>query len=686
MGYISTSGSSFGSRAPELWIEVDGVRRSDAQIDSVRQSSGLAASTLEMTFPYAFRGDRPIRSLARVVVWLDRHLDARPIFVGRVIRSPQLTFNADGGPRLSYLAADLRWFLQNEPVCLRDYNKPSRLDGTFAETLSSRQIVADLYAQYQAHCSAIPGRTSADLLELSLASFPDVAVGELNVKGQAVGEAMQRLVESLGGGAYRLHVKYNSPSSVVLACFRAGQGLSQRVVIGTDQAANEFSQPDGVANVGSGDEAEDASQVVNEIILESPHNYRERAVALGPAFDPSLLDELTNYMSAAMIAPSSNIANPLHDPKAADFARVYEIPEQIDADGVRRRLKVAPQLFQPRLEDPFWRDREPKPFLVYRFSESDDWKVMFDGFAIQDNRLVVLSRRLIGTIDETTEYDEASLLLDTISVPSGSASLFLVNSIPAGFDLAPYVSGEKEVRDGPGGGGSALTVIPGDPPALSFAPGASVLYVNVSTGLCHLFRATVGAGNLAQIIATSAGPNRTTRRLYFRGANTVGEGETKQAIPSEIYLNAGWISEVPLRAESGKQGSAGVHVVRLSTSDDGAKEVACNWFKLASTGEDIGEFEATEQDWEVDAWTDGGGATVLRDDTALLEAKAVNMAAARANALTSRQYRLPRQPVGYQVGRLLYVNNRQTGANIDEVEYSGFEAGDPVTILKAMGQ
>lgn len=681
MGYISASGSPFGTVTPQLWIEIDGFRRTDATIDSVRLASGVAPSTLEVAFPYAFRGDRPARDLARVVVWLDRHLHANPVFVGRFIRSPRTTFDGQAGPRVVYAAADLRWFLCNEPVCLRDYNKPSKSNGELSEVLTARAVAADLHAQYVAHESAISGRTSADILQISLSSFPDVPVGELNAKGEKIGDALQRLVEGLGGGAYRLKVDYHSASSAVLSCYKAGQGFSQRVVIGADQASNEFNQPAGRANVGSGDEGEDASRVVNEVILESPHHYRERAVALGPAFDCSALSELAEYMAAPFIPSGPSVANPLHDPKAQHFARFYEIPEQLDADGVRRRLKVAPELLQPRQEDEFWRDRAPRPFLVYKFSDSQDWRVLFEGFSIKDGRYVELTRRLLGDITESADYD-CGLLLDALHKNGGQA--YLTNSIEAELDLAPYASGSSDVHLEPAAQGSALSVMPGDPPGTP--PGASTLYINTATRKCYLWMASIQQAALAELNDLANGPVRASRRVYFRATNTVGMGETKRAIPSEIYLNAGWISEYPLRVASGKQGSAKVHAVRLSTSDDGAKEVAANWFKLASTGEDLGDFEITEEDWGVDSWTSGGGATVLRDDSGYLEDKAINMALARSGALVSLQYRLPRMPVGYKVGSLLYVNNVQTGANIDEVEYSGFQGNDPVTIIKAFGQ
>lgn len=689
MGVLFLDAQGVVSRQPKAEVYIGGAYWPTAQVDVVVQSSGLDAALVDIRFPDMRRDDRPAREMDRVVVYADRWRNPAPIFIGRVTVAPVLQSGPRGGARLAVRAADLRWFL-NDDFCSRGFNIPGR-DGELNERLRTRAIFARIHAEYVAHQQTISGRSSSDILGLDLASVPDQDAGEFSVRGEPHGTALQKLVASLGDGSYRLRVRYASGGSAVLSCFKAGQGKQQFGVLGTDFSRDEYAQNWGVAQIGDNEEGVDSSKVVNQVVLESPNLFRETALPLGPAFAVDRIDSVLDFMEAAQIPTGPQVTNPLYDPAAQSLGRAWNIPPQVDADGVSRHLKIERELIQYRGGDPFQDGRPLGPALVYRYAPGDDWIVRTDGFAVQDDRTVVTNEplwRLMEEGEDPVEVDRVVHLSEAriADLVNGERALILQNPIPVDdFDLGEYL-GAGEVRLTPGGGGSALSVITGDPETNPFAD-TGTIWINPATRRIHyVVRRGIPSASSAEFFLT-LGVAASGVRAYFRAEREV-DAEAPSApvlaLPSEIYFQAAFRSETPLQVESAVQPGSRARVRTLSTSRDGAKHVACNWFEFSAAAWEqvagvpvqLGQYSATLQDAGVDAWTLAGGATVFRDDSPELLAIANNMAKTAAEPRANLARKMPRMPLGYEVGSLYNENGRARG-NIHGVVLD-FARGDTI--------
>lgn len=675
MGLISVASAPLVYE-PAQEIYVQGVRRVDARIESLTQSSGGEPSLLRMAFPLAGLGRAAARDQDKVVVYLDRHLNPAPKFVGRIVGSPDVAFGAREPTTLAYTAADLRHFLA-DAYCDRDYNRASRVDGSIEGRMSSRQIVVDLYKQYYAHQSSF--RNSADILGLELSRFPDQVVGEFAVRGEPHASALQRLVETLGDGSYRLYIRYQANAQATLSCYKAGQGHQQFAVVGSRPLSSADNQPYGQANVGRGSSANNSAAVVNEVVVESRAWMRERAVALGPKFDVARLDELSNLL-AAQIEPGPSVENPSYDPSASEFGRVWEIPKQVDADGVERLLEIQPDLLQAQQEDPYFKERPHGPALIYRFGDEDSWKIIHRGFSISDNAKVETDFPLIDLVEgEEAATIDRPILLDKLEakfLPGGGVGLFYRNATPTSFNLADWASGAKEVRSEGSGGGVVAAVREGDPGDSDDIRGA--VYVNSATGIIWLGQNVYPPfiGDLDLDLASEAfWPALASLRqfraaVYLRDTREI-DPEAPSArvftLPTEVYLQATFLSVVPLSASSGRRGSSRAYVKRLSTSGAAAKHVAANWFKLEAASAAFGDYAATQTDWDEAGWS-GESITTLRDDSAWLQKEAVNQALTLAEARLTVSRSMPRMPTHYQIGKLLNENGSILG-NIVQITY-----------------
>lgn len=668
---------------PRQTIEINGVERPDARVDSLVQSSGIQAAALRLWFPHAGRGSYPARDLDKVSVWLDKHLDPRPKFVGRIMGNAEVSFGARERPVVAFNAVDLRHFL-SDAYCSVDYNVPNRLDGELHKRYTSRQIVVDLYKQYKAHQATISGRTSADILGLELSRFPDQPMGEFAVRGEPHGVALQRLVELLGDGDYRLYIRYQANGQATLSCYKRGQGHQQFAVVGTDVTAGAASQPFGAATVGAGQTSSNSAKVVNEVVVESRAWMRETALPLGPLFDVSKLDTIANKLLAAQEPPGPNVENASYDPQAAEFGRAWEIPPQVDADGVERRLEVLPELLQANDEDPYWTERPRGPALIYRFSDEDDWIVLQSGFSIQNHRRVETEFPLIRVLgaeeSETIDRPVKLTKLEVVDLASGGFyGLFWRTASPVGFSLAPWVSGEREVRDRAGGQGQELNAYSGGPIGNISVQGNVWMDAgsgHVWYGVAHLAPTDAGTidiegdGLVFEALKSLVGFGRT---LYLRDLREIDDENPAAevwALPTEIYLEAGFLSSIPLSASSGKQGPSRAHVKRLSTSGDAARHVLARWFALSAASGGLADYTVTQTDWTddaKDAW-EGDDVTTRRDDSPWLETEAVNKALTLAQAQRTDSRVMPYMPTAYDVGPLLNENGRILG-NIVEVAY-----------------
>lgn len=690
MGILYLDAQGAVSFKPRAEVYIDGAYWPSAQVDVVAQASGMEATLVDIKFPDLRRDDRPASEMDRVVVYADRWRNRAPIFVGRVTVAPALQSGPRGGARVAIRAADLRFFL-NDSFCSRDFNKADR-DGVLSERLGTRAIFRTIHAEYVAHQQTIPGRSSADILGLDLASVPDHDAGEFLVKGEPHGSALQKLVATLGDGFYRLRVRYASSGSAVLSVFKIGQGKQQFGVLATDFSRDEYSQAWGVATVGDNAESVDSSKVVNQYVLESPDHYREIALPLGPAFAVDRMDAMRRFLEAARIPSGPQVENPLYDPAAEPMGRAWNIPPQLDADGVLRHLKVERELIQYRGEDPYQDGRPLGPVLIYRYADGDDWIVRGEGFAIQDNRQVVTSEplwRLMEAGEDPVRVDRVLRL----SVPrvatlaNGERAIVLRNAVPVDdFFLSQYL-GDGQISFAPGGGGESLTAIPGDPEVNPFAETGSI-FINTATGFVQyvIRRGIPSTANDPEFWLTLGAAARGLD-VYFsadREVDPEAPAVPVLALPSEIYLQATFKSEVPFQVESAVQPGSRARVRTLGTARNGAKHVACNWFELtASAWEEVsgvpvqlGQYQAALQNEGVDSWTAAGGATVFRDDSPGILALANLNARTTASPRATLARTMPRMPLGYEVGSL-YSENGQVRGNILGVVYD-FGRGDTI--------
>lgn len=399
-------------RHVDQYVIVNGYWRPDAKALEVGNYSGPRSGEAHIQFPDSPPGARPVNFDDRVEIWLTRFMP-NPIFRGFVSRLVDSTHGA-----AEYLCRDDRASL-NDVEFTRDYNVPSPLTGALAERSSTWRIMRDGALLNRKH--QVGRGNNQGVLRLSTQGFPRAFAGLQELTGQAVGLALQYLIEDMGGAMWRMGVKHYRTHSV-LFFFKAGTGKRAEVFRGTHPALVPSLQPLGAAIVGDVRYAEDPSSVLNHIVASSRQRKVETCVDLEAAWDDTDEDLILQNWSMFTSKEIMGAVNPEYRLYAEDIGRKYNLPliddRWTDVNDVEHGVEGYPRVLSYLVQTHYSTGEQLRRFLLTKYTGDTEWNIDFEGFSINDEDGTV---RLAPRFRKTVSY-----LLEGAKGNEG-AGLFSVN-------------------------------------------------------------------------------------------------------------------------------------------------------------------------------------------------------------------------------------------------------------------
>jgi len=380
------------------FVRVNGIYRWDANVSQVIQREGLAASEVILEFQFSYFNQFPVHEGDTVIVWINPWIRGVPVFRGRV-ENPTSVLRLDY-KGTSYVCKDDRARLW-DCDCNRNYNErdehtgeliPHPVSGNEWTTL---QIANDLATQYHAWA----GTSTAP--EISTSGLSNSVAGEQTLRGLPIGEALQSLLETAGGGRVKSRLDYVPNSQVKF--YTTGSGFQAQTRRGTMPTVNFNLQPSGPANVAAMQRNIVTTDAVNRLIVEGERKKIEtaRQLTVGwpinftinslPVTDDQILANNDKYTKEG----SDDEPNPNYAAAAELVGRRFLIPEVTDNER-SRQAKILPTLLQDYfIEEGDGSFKKSGPVAIVKWTAAGAYKIAQIGFSIDDDAAIIFSKPLI---------------------------------------------------------------------------------------------------------------------------------------------------------------------------------------------------------------------------------------------------------------------------------------------------
>lgn len=376
----------------KILVYVENRRMKDVVVEHFEIGADLEPSQAVIRFPDSEYDAVPVKENQEVEIYVDRHLTGKPVFRGYVAGIETEDIGIGGA-----LCFDGRGHL-DDYIYENNFNVEDEETGLVTNSADTRRIVQDGYNDYKRQ--SISNGNGA-VLGIRLSDFPSRYPGEQNLKGTSIGLGIQRLIESVLDGEYRLFVEHNRSKSA-LRVLKIGSGRSGHTVRGTNTNLRPEEQPHGNANIGTQRKSENAYQVVNRVIGEGRRRKVETCVQLVPLWDAASQQEIINYPQKYTQKTINGKRNPNYDSANDDVGRQYWIPtiddRWTDANGKTKGSIRHPKIMDSLVQTSPNSNRKEDPFILVRYPGDTSYQVHKDGFSYKD-RMLHLTKKFIKRED-----------------------------------------------------------------------------------------------------------------------------------------------------------------------------------------------------------------------------------------------------------------------------------------------
>jgi len=705
-------------------IIINGIRRRDCRVITLTLTSGFLAGQASLLFPESTIDESPVSDGDEVVIYLDKKNYPNPFFRG-LITSRNATIT--GG--VEYVCLDLRSTL-NDTFFTKDYNVPDDMTQEVIETKTLKTHV--LFDAYNIHWAHHESQVEA-LMGMDFSLMPDNYVGEQLLRGVPLGAGMQQVIDDAGNNRWKLKMIY-FPTYSRLTAFQIGDwdlATESQIIWGESPARGIKDQPAGAANVGLLNITSGQSTLENHIVVEGARRIVEIAVELTGVWDATKQERLLNNYKRYSEKEASKVEifdedtkkfiineeakgiNPYYDPEVNLIGRHYAIPQIIDTwvigegedavtHGRTRHPKVMSKVVQKFfVQDRSENDLDSPPFIVYKYDGDENYRYMFEGFFVKNNKTLVFIKPLLrsdismiensgknGSVSSATVYNfsgdiesdvyESGDLIDYYLMISNKKVAFKITgntpttvTVTANSRVSALTDASAEFliyKDNPiqtsGTGGvgdedgnytvSGATWTPNAYSGMSLITGTQFAIGDDEEGKntqATAFRIKYNTDTKLFLTTTDDLSN------YSASWQIVTNETVKREFPSEIWLNFAYESEQRLEYDSNKEGTAYKDRKFLIRRNEFKWTTEFENFIISYTDNVLSaEKRATED------------VVNTYDDTAM-EAWATKRIAFTQELRHGFEVNLPAMDLHYSIGDRIKANEYLTDLNIIEIRY-----------------
>lgn len=390
-------------------LSIGGVIQQDNDyiIGSFEENVGGLPATLEIFFPLLETYTNNWNENTVIILWINRHIDPIPKFIGYIKDYEELP-NGEG---LKILCQDLRCRLE-EGTCNKNYNERDENGDILTDAngqvkyYSIRQCLEDIWTQYLSMASG-----DSIKLQKSFSNIPNQYAGERKFEGSTFLDAINELVQAVYGKKYFIYLQYLESGTGILKIGDYDNGIGRKdIYYGTDPSKTPNNQNFGLINAKSIHKSESPYAKMDQVIIYGANIIIESAVILAKAWDTTITDSVMNNYESFTEKGSNESLNANYNAKATYVWKRFKIP-QINDNGIRRQVPHYKSLISNnhKLIDEFNNPMKPKNFVVVKWlvGGSPIYRVIFDGYSIENNTYVQFSKPLFEVVtNETTGLEE----------------------------------------------------------------------------------------------------------------------------------------------------------------------------------------------------------------------------------------------------------------------------------------
>ena len=399
MAYVGqSSASKFVYSYPLVYVYINGFFRGDCYCESVDLQSGFIPSEAIIKFPGLRFPSMPVPVGSRVLIYANPHLDPAPIFKGFV---SEYFHEYDMASDVTIQCLDERGHL-NDDVCQYDYNALDDLTSLPTETLTTREILRDIFNQYVTWQQA---QSNTYYLQLDDGAFPDMIAPETIVDGMPHGAAIEQIARASSEDSRRrtyLELGRTPSSRDTLTMMRIGEGPIKRITYARYPTIAIASQPFGYPNA---DRISWRQRDYNRTTVMQARGRRKRiqtTLTLTESWDQTIESVvLANWEKYTVEKLQDGSKNASFNPWASRVGCRYAIPT-ISWTNPRTGTaeNIQPNILADLVDgDPDDITKSAPPVAIIKYASEAAARTLTSEFSIKDGRFVEFSKPLaIATV------------------------------------------------------------------------------------------------------------------------------------------------------------------------------------------------------------------------------------------------------------------------------------------------